>query len=42
MKEVVYAGWKECKTKGERNQKRVKGRCGIRAWLNSSAEGGKD
>lgn len=28
MKEVVSAGRKECKTKSERNQKRVKGRCG--------------
>lgn len=28
MKEVVYAGWKECKLKVERNQKRVKGKCG--------------
>lgn len=25
MKEIVYAGWKECKMKGERNQKRVRG-----------------
>lgn len=28
MMEVFYAGWKECKMKDERNQKRVKGRCG--------------